>query len=207
MDNGFIKLHRKITEWEWYQDTNTFKVFLHLLLYANHKLKRWKGIEIQRGQLITGRKKLASELHLSEQAIRTVFDKLKSTGEITTKTTNRITVVTICKYDLYNDYKQQEQPAKQPQTQPTSNQQTTTTKNDKNNKEEKKIDANIVFECMVRASIGKEVSHDFLWKESYKLIEKYKNVSTPKLQGLVNSWVGNLKLKDKNRHISLNSFI
>ena len=32
--SGWIKLHRKITEWEWYSDANTFRVFMHLLLTA-----------------------------------------------------------------------------------------------------------------------------------------------------------------------------
>ena len=40
---GWIKLHRKFKEWEWYQDENTKSVFIHLLLDANHKDKKWRG--------------------------------------------------------------------------------------------------------------------------------------------------------------------
>ena len=39
--SGWIKIHRQILEWEWYSDTNTFRVFLHLLLKANHKEKKY----------------------------------------------------------------------------------------------------------------------------------------------------------------------
>ena len=34
-DTGWISLYRKFTEWEWYTDANTMRVFLHLLLKAN----------------------------------------------------------------------------------------------------------------------------------------------------------------------------
>ncbi len=30
MNKGFVVLHRKNTEWEWYSDTNVFRVFTHL---------------------------------------------------------------------------------------------------------------------------------------------------------------------------------
>lgn len=40
--DGWIKLHRKLINWEWYQDTNVKVVFLHLLLIANHEDKKWQ---------------------------------------------------------------------------------------------------------------------------------------------------------------------
>ena len=43
LTGGFIKIHRSLLEWEWYQDTNTKTVFIHLLLTANYKDKNWKG--------------------------------------------------------------------------------------------------------------------------------------------------------------------
>lgn len=70
---GFIKLYRQLKEWEWYKDGNTMRVFIHLLLSANHKPGRWKGIEIKRGQVLSGRKSLASELDLTENEIRTAI--------------------------------------------------------------------------------------------------------------------------------------
>ncbi len=55
---GWIKLHRQFINWEWYKDINTCKLFLHLILSANHKDKKWRSKMIKRGQLITGRKTL-----------------------------------------------------------------------------------------------------------------------------------------------------
>jgi hypothetical protein len=140
---GHITLDRKILEWEWYQDVNVFHLFLHLLLKANHKDGTWQGKIIKRGQMIAGRDKLSQNTGLTEQEIRTCLKKLKSTNEITIKSTNKYSVITICKYDIYQS-KDKKSTSKTtnnaPNEQPTSNQQLTTNKNDnnENNKEEGK---------------------------------------------------------------------
>lgn len=38
---GFINLHRKILDWEWYDDINVFRVFTHLLLTVNWTPAKW----------------------------------------------------------------------------------------------------------------------------------------------------------------------
>lgn len=139
MQQGFIKIHRSLTEWEWYTEPNTLRVFLHLLLMATHKQIKWKGIELMPGQLITGRLKLAQDLKLSEQEIRTSLNRLKSTNEITIKTTNRFSIITICKYCSYQDQNSSNQPTKEPAEQPIINQQTTTYKNVKNEKKNNRV--------------------------------------------------------------------
>lgn len=100
-DNGRIALWRKFLDWEWYTDVNTKAVFLHLLLTANWKDKKWKGMLIKRGQLWTSRNRLAQETGLSERNIRTALEHLKATGEITIKTTNKGMLINIEKYSDY----------------------------------------------------------------------------------------------------------
>lgn len=131
---GFIKLYRQLREWEWYKDGNTMRVFIHLLISANHKPGRWKGIEIGRGQFLTGRKSLALDLDLTEQEIRTAINKLKSTNEITSESTSTYTLITLQNYDTYQSQATNETTNEQP----TSNQRATTNKNDNNNKNKKK---------------------------------------------------------------------
>ena len=135
MTKGWIKLHRKFEDWEWYTDVPVKTLFLHLLLEANHEQQKWKGMDIEKGQCVVGRKELSEKTGLSEQQIRTALDKLKSTGEIATKATNRFTVVTVLKYTLYQASEEPHQPTDNQQItnkQPTDNQQITTNKNIKN---------------------------------------------------------------------------
>lgn len=101
MDNGFIKLHRKITEWEWYSDTNVVRLFIHLILTCNYKEKKWRGTLIKRGQMLTGLHSLSEQTGLSVKKIRVALDKLKQTGEVAIKTTNKFSIITVCKYDSY----------------------------------------------------------------------------------------------------------
>ncbi|MCB6475569.1 hypothetical protein LI171_04865 [Emergencia timonensis] len=147
--NGFIKLHRKLVEWEWYSDSATKDVFLHLLLSANFKPTSWKGIEIKPGQVVIGRKKLSEELGLSERQVRTALNHLKSTNEVAIETTNRFSVVTVVNWEKYqiessDDDKQTDQ--QNANDRPTSDQQTTSkrpqrknVKKDKNVKKERNI--------------------------------------------------------------------
>jgi len=148
MNKGFVVLHRKITEWEWYSDTNTFRVFLHLLLTANHKPSKFRGFEVDRGQVIIGRKALAKNLHLSEQAVRTSLEHLKSTGEITIKSTNRFSIATLIKYGFYQDRKPKSTSKTTSQStnnQPTINQQVTTSKQCNNVNNENKEEQTIIL--------------------------------------------------------------
>lgn len=98
---GFIMLHRRFLEWEWYTDPVVARVFIHLLLTASFKPARWQGLSLKPGQVITGRKALAEALKLSERQVRTALSKLMDTGEITVMTTNRFSVVTIVNWAVY----------------------------------------------------------------------------------------------------------
>lgn len=139
--SGFVKLHRKLIAWGWYQDYVVKDVFLHLLLTANYKSTSWRGITLNEGQVIIGTQKLAEELGFSRQRVRTALEKLKSTNEITTEVTNRFTVVTIVNW---RDYQSEQNLSSNKTTkgvtnkQPTTNQQLTNKqpqrKNIKNNK-------------------------------------------------------------------------
>jgi len=117
---GFLKIDRSILDWRWYSDSNTFRVFLHLMLKANFTEAQYKTHTIKRGQCVTGRKKLSEELQLSEQQIRTALMHLKSTNEITIKTYSQYSIITINNYEKY-----QNSTSKSTNDQPTTNQQST----------------------------------------------------------------------------------
>jgi len=136
MNQGWVWLHRKIKEWEWYRDTNVKVVFIHLLLSANHKDKRWRGTLIKRGQLITSYQHLSEDLGFGVQSVRTAIKKLKSTGEITYQTTNKYSIITINNYNLYNSNNMLAN-KQLTSNQQATNKQLTTNNNDNNVKNEK----------------------------------------------------------------------
>ena len=119
MDDGYILLHRKMVDWEWYSDLNTKVLFLHCLLKANWKEGKFQGREIKRGQFVTSLPQLAEETQLSIQQIRTALKHLKSTGELTDESTTKYRIVTVSKYDKYQCINRQDN------SQATDNQQTT----------------------------------------------------------------------------------
>jgi hypothetical protein len=152
---GYIKLNRKILDWEWYSDCVVKSLFIHCLIEANHAPKTWRGIEIERGQFITSIETLKTKTGISNQSLRTALNKLKLTGEISIKSTNRFTLITVINYDTYQGKDEEtNKPANKQLTrqltnnQQTTNKQLTTTKNDKNkkNEENKRKEASPVFD-------------------------------------------------------------
>jgi predicted transcriptional regulator len=101
LENGFIKLHRSLLKWEWYDDISTFKVFLHLLLTVNIEDSKWRGEKIPAGARVTSIAKLAEETKLSQQKIRTALKHLELTHELTNKKTSKYTVVTVSNWSKF----------------------------------------------------------------------------------------------------------
>lgn len=131
MKEGWVCFYRKITEWEWYSTPNMLHLFFHMIVSANHKDGKWKGVDIKRGQLATGRKALSAAIGVSEQSIRTCLARLERTGEITQKPTSKFSIITICNYDDYQEDKKQIN-QQLTSNQPATNQQLTTNNNENN---------------------------------------------------------------------------
>ena len=137
----WIKLYRKFTEWEWYGDTNCKVVFLHLLLTANWKARKWQGQLIDVGELVTSIPMLAESVSLSEQQTRTALRKLKDSEVITCRATNKYTIVKVLNYCVYQSFENSEQQTNQQSSnsqvtdeQQSSNIQATAPKELKNNR-------------------------------------------------------------------------
>lgn len=147
---GWIKLHRQFLEWEWSNDSNMVHLFIYLILNANHKDKKWKGVTIKKGQLISGINSLNKNTSISIQSIRTCLERLKSTCEITIKSTNKYSIITIVNWELYQ-YEEDEVTSKSTgkltNKQQTTNKQLTTNNNENNEKnvKELKLIKNLVY--------------------------------------------------------------
>ena len=101
MNDGYIKLYKKLFKWQWYKDSNTLHVFITLLLDANYDDSKVGFEVIKRGQVLTSIKRLQELTGLSTQQIRTSLKKLEKSQEINKQITNKYSIITIKKY---NDY-------------------------------------------------------------------------------------------------------
>lgn len=99
---GCVASPRDIYDWEYSHDPASMLVWFYLLHHANYKDKRWNGIEIKRGQIVTSVRSLSEKTGLSERKIRTSLTRLKSTHLITQSTTAKYSVITIINYGDMN---------------------------------------------------------------------------------------------------------
>lgn len=135
MHRGYIKIWRKVKDSGLYQLPNAFTLFVYMLTEATHKPIRYGAVELERGQLVTGRHKLSYDLGMSERTVRTAIDHLTKLDFIASKSTNKYTIYTIVNYGKYQDVgveidQQNDQQATSKR--PTSDQQTTTIQEHKN---------------------------------------------------------------------------
>lgn len=129
----WVKIHRQIEQRERYTDANTFRLFFHCIIKANHKDWKRQWQEIKKWSFITSLDHLAQQLHLSVQQIRTSLEKLESTWELEKTSTNKNTTIKVLRYCDYNDLDSEDN--KQiTNKQQTNNKQITTNNNEKNNK-------------------------------------------------------------------------
>lgn len=105
--SGWIKLHRKILEWEWYSDTNTKVVFIHCLVSANYETKNWRGIQIKPGQLYTSLNNISLSLGISVKAVRTALNKLDRTNDVTSERHGNGLLITVVKYSAWQVQEEQ----------------------------------------------------------------------------------------------------
>ena len=106
MTSGWIKLHRKIKEWEWYKDSQVVHLFYHLIVSANDRDKKWKYFNIRRGEFVTSVRNISEETGIPVISVRRKLEILEKSGAILRKTTNKFTLITICKYGSYQSTEQ-----------------------------------------------------------------------------------------------------
>ena len=101
MAERFIKLYNKMLSWEWYDDVNTCRVFIHCLLKANWQPTKWHGIQLKAGQFVTSLTTLAEETCLTVSQVRTALEHLQSTNEIANKSQSKYRIITVNSWDEY----------------------------------------------------------------------------------------------------------
>lgn len=130
ISRGYVRLFRQIDEWEWYDNPYVKAIFLHCLIKANDKAKKWRDLTLKRGQFVTSYEKLAAANGITIQQTRTALKQLQLTNEIEYQSTNQYTVITVKNFNLYQATNIQKTKADNPPTNKPNGGQVTTTNND-----------------------------------------------------------------------------
>lgn len=88
---GWLKLHRKIKDWEFFTNPECVQLLVYLLCEADEE-----------GCITTTIEQICGDLHLTRQVVRDRLKKLCSTNTSTIKSTNKQTHITLCNFTSYN---------------------------------------------------------------------------------------------------------
>ena len=103
---GWIKLPRDLECQDVFRDSDTLRLFLHLVCRAVTEPVLFRGIQINRGQLAVTYPYLSNALRISNKRVRTIIGALKRTGMLYVKrvygNSHGFSIVTICNYDNYH---------------------------------------------------------------------------------------------------------
>ncbi|HLA04549.1 MAG TPA: hypothetical protein VJZ16_01070 [Syntrophales bacterium] len=105
MNRGYVRLWRKSLDAGWIRNHKLWAFWTYCLMKASHKefdaIVGLQIVHLMPGQFIFGRKKAAEETGLTEREIRTILDFLRKAGNLTIKTTNKFSIISIINWNTY----------------------------------------------------------------------------------------------------------
>jgi len=145
---GYIKLYRSVIDhWLWIEKPfSKFEAWVFMLLRANHSERKvnmgFELFQVNRGQFITSQEKLSEQFGWGRKQVRSFLDLLKADGMILIDVSTKMTKITICNYDSYQDVRPTKDPHKtinRPSTEQQQNNDSAQTSNSNNAKNGKKV--------------------------------------------------------------------
>lgn len=105
MNRGYVKVWRKMFDAGWLKNHELSVFWIYCLLKASHKefvaIVGCQRVSLLPGQFIFGRRKAAEETGLTEREIRTCLALLIKWQNVTIKTTNRFSIISIINWNIY----------------------------------------------------------------------------------------------------------
>ncbi|MCX5829210.1 MAG: hypothetical protein NTV58_14580 [Deltaproteobacteria bacterium] len=105
MNRGYVRLWRKSMDAGWIKNHKLWAFWTYCLMKASHKefdaVIGLQVVHLMPGQFIFGRKKAVEETGLTEREIRTIIALLIKAGNMTIKTTNKFSVISIVNWPIY----------------------------------------------------------------------------------------------------------
>ena len=135
---GYIFLNKNMKQWRWVKNPNTAWTFVYLLLSANYQDHDFQNVTIHRGQVATSIASLAFNTGQSYAQARRSLSNMVSTGELTITRHSKFLVITIVKYDEYQNADNQKTNIRQTDDNQMTNKSQHLYKYNKRNTENKK---------------------------------------------------------------------
>ena len=197
MSEGYIFLWRQLQDTSFYKDSCALHLAVHLLLSATHKDIKFSfnGSEqtLMRGQAIIGRHKLAESTGIKPSTIRNKLALLEKVGFLDIKSNNKFSIITILKYEDYQNVKKF-QDSKKDNQRTTRGQPEDTYNNIKNVKNDKNKDIYIPQKI-------KFLDFVYLTDSEYStLINKFGEPKTKDLIERLNNYIGSKGKKYKSHY-------
>ena len=101
--NGWIKIHRKLLDWEWADDPYMLCFWIRLLLTVNEKDKKHHGNVIKRGQLLTSIHQISDTLGWSRNTVKRILKHLSDCKQIKVESNSQGTLITVINFGKYQD--------------------------------------------------------------------------------------------------------
>jgi len=105
MNRGFVHIWRKTLDSGWLRNHKLWAFWSWCLLKASYKefdaIVGLQVVHLMPGQFVFGRQKAAQETGLTEREIRTIIAFLIKCGNLTIKTTNKFSIITIVNWHTY----------------------------------------------------------------------------------------------------------
>lgn len=89
---GYVKLSRKVTDWEHFKDDNCLKVFIFLLVHSKFEACDYAGYHFEPGDVRYTYEEIANKCGITVRQTRTAIAKLKATGILTSKATSKFSI-------------------------------------------------------------------------------------------------------------------
>lgn len=105
--DGWVKIHRTLTNHHIAHNTNSLAVFTLLISWAHHEDNNGsvringKQSHLKRGQLVVSRSEIAEHFKLPSSTVRNTLERLKEDGMIKISTDKQKSIITICNYAKY----------------------------------------------------------------------------------------------------------
>jgi hypothetical protein len=207
LDNGWIKLWRRVILNPIFKDDALIKCWVYCLLRANHETKDFlvnhQMVSCEPGEFVTGRYSANLELGWKSKKFERKVESLRRMGFLTKQTTNQYTKIKIINWSIYqgsNNNDDQLSDQQMTKGRPTDDQGVTTNKNVKNVKNEKKISIS-PDEFLLKLKTNPAFSHIDIDNELHKMdawLSIPKNKNRKKTPRFVLNWLNKIERPIKN---------